>query len=50
VPEVCKLEAQISRQKKELFLIILSALSFQPKLQRAAHLIQEIVQEKTERE
>jgi len=36
--------------KMELFLIILSALSFQPKLQRAAHLIQEIVQEKTERE
>jgi hypothetical protein len=48
VPEVCKLEAQ--GKKKELFLIILSALSFQPKLQWAAHLIQEIVQEKTERE
>jgi len=46
--EVCKLKAQRSTQKEEFFFFILSALSFQPKLQRATHLIYVIVQKKTE--
>ncbi len=37
-------KAQSSRQKKELFLV--RTFSFQPKLQRLAHLIPEIVKEK----
>ena len=37
-------QAQSSRQKKELFLV--HTFSFQPKLQRLAHLIPEIVKEK----
>jgi hypothetical protein len=44
VPEVYKLKAQGKKRNYSFFM--LSALSFQPKLQRAAHLIHEIDQEK----
>jgi hypothetical protein len=49
VPEVCKLKAQSSRQKKGIIPDLyfqLSALNFQPKLRPAALLLNEIVQEK----